>query len=248
MESALPEPSLTSSIHTCPNVRDLGGYDTPQGPTRTHRFVRTGGTRSMSDDDLARFRDWGVTRVIDLRSAGEIPNLTCRFAKQNWVSWTNVPLYDYDLSSPALMPIRDTGGYLASGYLHMLASRDALKRIFACIAPAAAGECVLFHCAAGMDRTGVLAMLLLGLADVPRTQIIADYAYSFGTKEQVDELVFRDGDLSAPSVHPLLRSRLGVIATVYDTLVATHGNVWAFLESCGIEDATLDAVRNHLLT
>lgn len=248
MEHELVASSLASTIRSCPNVRDLGGYDTPQGPTRAHRFVRTGGTRSMTDDDLARFRDWGVMRVLDLRSAGEIPQLTCRFAKQDWVRWTNVPLYDFDLSSPALMPIRDTGGYLASGYLHMLASHDALRRIFACIAPATADECVLFHCAAGMDRTGVLAMLLLGLAEVPRAQIIADYAYSFGTKEQVNELVFGNGDPDAPSVHPLLRSRLGVIATVYDTLIATHGSVRSFLESCDIDAATLDAVRDHLLT
>lgn len=238
---------LTSLIRSCPNVRDLGGYETAHGLTQAHRFVRTGGTRSITDDDLARFKDWGVTRVVDLRSAGEIPQLTCRFAKVDWVTWTNVPLYDYDLSSPALMPLRDTGGYLAKGYLHMLASKDALKRIFSALAQAESHECVLFHCAAGMDRTGVLAMLLLGLADAPRAQIIADYAYSFGTKEQVDGLVFGNGDPSAPSVHPLLRSRLGVIANVYDTLIASHGDIRSFLKSCGIAADTLDAAREHLL-
>ena len=36
--------------------------------------------------------------------------------------------------------------------------------------------CALFHCRAGKDRTGVIAMLLLGLAGVDDAQIVADYA------------------------------------------------------------------------
>ena len=38
---------------------------------------------------------------------------------------------------------------------------------------------VLFHCTAGKDRTGVLAMLLLKLADVDEETIINDYAASY---------------------------------------------------------------------
>ena len=36
--------------------------------------------------------------------------------------------------------------------------------------------CTLFHCRAGKDRTGVVAMLLLGLAGVSDEDIVADYA------------------------------------------------------------------------
>ena len=38
------------------------------------------------------------------------------------------------------------------------------------------GDCVLFHCTAGKDRTGVVSMLLLALAGVDEDTIVADYA------------------------------------------------------------------------
>ena len=137
------------------NIRELGGYATQDGPTRYHRFLRSGGTRSLTEGDLGLLRTWGVTRVTDLRSIGESPQLTCRFAKQDWVEWSNVPLYEYDMSAPAMRPVRDSGGFFVAGYLRMLSSTMSMRRLFAFFAEAGPAECVLFHCAAGMDRTGV---------------------------------------------------------------------------------------------
>ena len=248
------KPSL--NVHSVANVRDLGGYDTPSGPTLMHRFVRCGGTASITRADLKECRRWGVTRVLDLRSAGESPRATCRFSQQRWVRWENVPLYDIDISAPTMMPAHDTHNYLVQSYLHMLALRDAVRRCFAFCAEAADTECVLFHCAAGMDRTGMLAMLLLGLVEVPREQIIADYCYSFAQKTAVDAMVHtfcvrdelpkehRKGDFIAY----LLRSRLEAISTVYDTLGETHGTVRTFLEECGVHEGNLEAVRARLIS
>ena len=245
-------------VHSVANVRDLGGYETPTGPTLPHRFVRSGGTASATSADLQAFRQWGVSRVLDLRSEGESPRITCRFSKQEWVTWDNVGLYDVDISSPTMMPAHNTNNYLVTSYLHMLATTNAIRRIFRFCAEAKPDECVLFHCAAGMDRTGMVAMLLLGLADVSREQIIADYCYSFGPKHQVDSAVherFVASDQSARKrkhrkgdfFSYLLQTRLEAIAEVYDTLIKTHGSTQAFLESCGLSTDTLDAVRNHLL-
>jgi protein tyrosine/serine phosphatase len=43
---------------------------------------------------------------------------------------------------------------------------------------AAAERPIVFHCAAGKDRTGVISALLLSLLDVPEETIVADYAFS----------------------------------------------------------------------
>ena len=230
------------------NVRELGGYVTREGQTQRHRFVRAGSTRSITEDDMALLAQWGVTRVADLRSMGESPQLSCRFAKRNDVLWENVPLYDYDLSAPTMQPVRNVGGYFVEGYLHMLASHHAIKRLFDFFAQATPSECVLFHCAAGMDRTGVVSMLLLGLADVPRRQIVADYAYSFGTVSEVDQALDCRGDAYPDElITTHLRNRVTIIGTVYDTVVAEHGSVRAYLASCGIAQEALDAIRAHLL-
>ena len=246
-------------VHSVANVRDLGGYETPTGPTLPHRFLRCGGTASVTKKDLEALRKWGVRRVLDLRSAGESPRATCRFSRQPWVTWENVGLYDVDISSPTMMPTHNTNNYLVTSYLHMLATTNANRRIFRFCGEAKPDECVLFHCAAGMDRTGMVAMLLLGLANVPRETIIADYCYSFGPKHQVDSVVHEriitaDQPRASKRRHRkgdffsfLLQTRLEAITEVYDTLIQTHGSTQAFLESCGVSTGTLDAVRDHLL-
>ena len=237
-------------LETCPNLRDLGGYDTPDGPTRPRRYLRCGTTRSIGPDDLARLRLWGVRHALDLRSRGEAPELTCAFAHLPWARWANVPLFDYDMSAPQMLPVRDAGGYFTTGYLRMLSSAGSLRQVMAFLSPVADDECALFHCAAGMDRTGVVSMLLLGVAGVSREQIVADYAYSFAPPEEVDAAVeayaLRDGGAPASS-DPALNTRISAIATVFDTVVERHGSVRGLLEDSGVPARQLDAVRAHLL-
>lgn len=235
---------------SCPNLRELGGYLTPGGPTRLHSFLRCGSTRTILPDDLERLHDLGVRHVLDLRSRGESPEHTCLFARQSWVRWENVPLFDYDMSAPSMLPVRDAGGYLTSGYLRMLSNGVALRRVFSFFSTADDEECVLFHCAAGMDRTGVVSMLLLGLADAMRAEIIADYAYSFAPAEQVDAAV-ATGELHADadprSESFILDTRIAAIATVYDTIVEHYGSVRGLLAQAGIPTWQLDAVRKRLI-
>ena len=246
-EDRLLAAGRTLRTWSCPNARELGGYDTPHGPTIRHRFLRTGATRGLVQKDLDTLLAWGVTRVLDLRSKGETPHVTCRFANQEGITWENVPLFDYDLSAPSMPPVRATDNYLVTGYLHMLSSHDAIRRVFSFFAQADKDECVLFHCAAGIDRTGVVAMLLLGLADVTREQVIADYGYSFGSVAEVNALVSRRKDCPPARVATMLQVRLDTIANVYDTVVHEHGSVRAYLESCGVESETIASVRAHLL-
>lgn len=245
----------TPRIQSCSNVRDLGGCDSPLGKTQPHRFVRCGATSSLTTVDMFRFRRWGVSRVLDLRSEMESPRQTCRFSNQGWVTWENVPFYERDISAPTMLPARNVSNYLVSSYLYMLAAPTTIRSILEFCAQAAKRQCVLFHCAAGMDRTGMLALLLLGLVDVPRNQILADYCYSFAPKQLVDEAVLSyDPNQKAPQKNPdddfssyILHTRLEAIATVYDTVVQTHGSVRRFLRSCDVSTAVLDALTAHLV-
>lgn len=244
------KPPLLIGLASRVNARDLGGYPTAFGTTQSHRFVRCGGTQGLTARELATLRGWGVSRVLDLRGIGESPRLTCRLAREPWVAWKNVSLYGHDISSPTLLPAQDTNNYLVSSYLHMLGARKALRHIFSWLSEAAPKECVLFHCAAGMDRTGILAMLLLGLVEVPREQIIADYAYSFGTPDEVRQTMLHP--LSPDPEHQgftsyMLNVRIEAISTVYDALVGAFGTARAFLEHSGVTSDVLDAVQAHLL-
>lgn len=53
--------------------------------------------------------------------------------------------------------------------------------------------CVVFHCAGGKDRTGLLALVLLTLAGAKPEEIIADYLLTFDRmKQRYDEMGARD--------------------------------------------------------
>jgi protein-tyrosine phosphatase len=56
-------------------------------------------------------------------------------------------------------------------------ARPELRQVLSFIA-AASPEPLLFHCVAGKDRTGLIAALLLALADVTPAAIAEDYALS----------------------------------------------------------------------
>ena len=230
------------------NLRELGGYETSLGRTRYGRFVRSGGTRTITGADKRwLMEDYHVRRVLDLRGTGESPALTDCFAHTAGVTWLNVSFLDYDMSAPQMLPAQDTRNYLVGGYLRMLSNASAVARAFAFLAATRADECLLLHCAAGMDRTGLPPMLIRGLCGAARETIIADYAYSFATPLEVDELLRRWESDRPESLPRGLDGRVEAISIVYDTLVEHHGTVRAYLRSCGVGEADIHAVRAHLL-
>ena len=101
---------------------------------------------------------------------------------------------------------------------------------------------MLYHCAAGMDRTGITSMLLLGLCGVDRTSIVADYTYSFASREEADAYIYRGASPSFTTVDVLAK----LMGRVYDGLLESYGSVEAYLLACGATKAQLARVREHL--
>lgn len=237
------EPARRLELQTGFNVRELGGYAVGEGSTQYRRFVRSGGLDMLSPQDQQRLHGYGVRMVVDLRGDYEVRFARDKLVEMPGVRHCHVPLYDIDLSDPRLERSDDDGSYMTLGYLTMLGNREAVRKVFSFFATAGEGECVLFHCAAGMDRTGVTAMLLLGLVGASKERIVADYCYSFASEREVDRYVYegvRDG------VRRELSLRYEAIDTVYDRLVSAYGSIPSYLASCGVTDAELDRVRRHL--
>ena len=242
-----PDGVRVLDVPTGENVRELGGYQARDGVTRFGRYLRSGDTTYLSEKDLRMFERRGVTHVLDLRGSFERPEQTCTFAHRSGITWLNVPLFGYDVSDPKLQRDGedDFSDYLVSSYLTMLANHEAVKQIIEFLAHVPEGECALFHCAAGMDRTGITAMLILGLVGVDRIQIIADYTYSFGSVEEADRAV-RDPDYVDEGWNSLA-ARRDTMATVYDTLLEAYGSVEEYLLACGVSADTMSLLRERLV-
>jgi protein-tyrosine phosphatase len=110
------------------------------------------------------------------------------------------------------------------------------------IASAAPG-CVVFHCAGGKDRTGLLALVLLTLAGAAPEEIIADYLLSYGRmKQRYDELGVPD---QLTAVNELLASRSTTIEASLTSTIASL-TMPGFLLGNGLSGTELAALRTRL--
>jgi protein-tyrosine phosphatase len=222
----------------CVNVRDLGGL----GHLRPGAVVRMETPRRLSEAGWAAAWAYGVRTVVDLRGAGEgEPDRTPRPAGISTVQVpldpVGTPFYEHwktidNLSSPLCFPA-------------MLAEHpEPVITAVRAIATAAPG-CVVFHCAGGKDRTGLLALLLLTLAGAAPEEIIADYLLTYDRmKQRFDEMGAPD---QLAAVSELLASRG---TTIEASLTATIASLRMpdFLLDKGLSDTELAALLTRLTT
>ena len=231
------------------NVRELGGYPTANGGrTCYHRFLRGDSLSRVSERDKRFLYDYGVRTVIDLRDPSEVedaPDL--RIAPD--VAYANIPLLGFNMADLEQINkmIEENTFTAEKAYQYIVENYDGVRECFRTLAEAPHG-CVLFHCAAGKDRTGILAMLLLGLAGVDKWDIVANYVQTWPNLMRDDAFaqrwyasegnVLRDGMESAPRF----------IAYAYDLVEVEHGGVESYLLECGVPDEDVASVRARMLS
>jgi protein-tyrosine phosphatase len=216
----------------CRNVRDLGGFATPAGLTAFGVFVRSDNARELTPAGWAAAREYGIRAVLDLRSEPECaadPPAQPEFAHKRLSLFDH---FDGDAAYRADFLARVEG--LGAAERHRLLYREALELDAARFAEAVGFLAdreggVLFHCAGGKDRTGVLAALVLRLVGVPVDAVAEDYVRSEARLRLVD---------SSPP---------GVIERVLAELEARHGSVAAYLRQAGVAEEALLDIRGRLV-
>jgi len=159
------------------NTRDLGGYATKDGHvTKWHVFLRSDDLAELTAADKIFLKDYGLKTIIDLRSAPELHYRPNPYRSVSAYHYHNISLFEN--ASPQMLATAPKD-ILKGMYREMLVDhQEQIKAIFEIIANAEEGT-ILFHCAAGKDRTGVIAMLLMGLVKVPNRDIVSNYEVSF---------------------------------------------------------------------
>ena len=110
---------------------------------------------------------------------------------------------------------------------------------------------MLVHCAAGKDRTGLIAALLLGLAGVLAETIAADYAMTAeALRPQLE--AWLDSDLAERAEREALLARYAPTAEVMLEVLARladgYGGVEPYLLlEAGVPAAGLDLLRGRLI-
>ena len=228
------------------NVRDLGGYPTANGgQTQWHRFLRADYLMELTDADREFLYGYGVRAVLDLRDPSEAaaePDVQIAPGMPH----ANFPLLSLNMSDSEQVEreFSSKPPSFQTFYDLIIASRANIAGCLEFIAGAPEG-CVLFHCAAGKDRTGVLAMLLMGLAGCDKWDCVSDYIQTSPNLMRHDWYVASRGKTLSADGEDLVGSPAHAIEHVWD-VVAAEGGVVAFLRGCGVSSNTLAAVRARL--
>lgn len=174
------------------NFRDLGGYPTTDGGfTHWGRLFRSDTLHELTDGDVALLREMGLKSIIDLRTATEAELSGRGLLGAEATDYFHLSVIDQDRgeSSGIPAPIDES---LANRYLWYLdIGRDALARAIGILGEASSYPLV-FHCAAGKDRTGVLAALILDIVGVERQAIVGDYVLTASRMEAILERLLRN--------------------------------------------------------
>jgi protein-tyrosine phosphatase len=241
----------TITFDGCLNFRDLGGYTTRDGHmVRWRRLFRSDSLHRMSTSDVARLRDeLGVVTVVDLRTrtererGGPVPA-----EASDSVRALHVPMVD-DLFADRRERPRTMD--MGEGYAAMLGfAGDQVATLLRVLAETDAYP-VVFFCAAGKDRTGVLAAIVLSLLGVDDEDVVADYALTDGVARAILDRASRELPIYEDLWKNLPADARGAPAPVMRTMLAAlrreHGGVAEFVASLGVGADAVDAIRAQLV-
>lgn len=216
------------------NFRDLGGYPVGMNHMTAYGvFYRSTSLKNATAHDLDKMSAMGISTVIDLRfpdEAAAAPNTLRgdeRFDEYN-ISLIG-ELTPRDLRVNGREPDTTTLQYMYRQILDLC--RPQITQVLETIDRAEGA--VLFHCAAGKDRTGLISMLLLNNAGVSRQDLIADYEVSHTHIEDFTS------DISGSNYINMKET--------LDYLYTEYGSPRDYLLEIGMKKEVLERLKKRLL-
>ncbi|MFC3173964.1 tyrosine-protein phosphatase [Novosphingobium bradum] len=251
------------------NFRDYGDLPTTAGGRlRPGRLFRSAHHARATPADVARLAGLGLAMVTDLRHPDE------RAEQPNaWRGTLAIHVIETPVDAAAAGPRREAPhlaalrtsdgsaeamtGFLAAHYRHLPydpAYVSLYSRYFAALAER--DGAMLIHCAAGKDRTGILAWLTHHLLGVHPDDAMADYLLSNTASGIAERLPHLRRRLEESSGQPIgddaIMALLGVsprfMANCLGAIDERSGSMTAYLEQVlGIDAARREAIRGRLV-
>jgi protein-tyrosine phosphatase len=249
------------------NFRDYGGYATEDGRrVKTGKLYRSAHHGSATDADLEAISALGIDVVVDLRRKGEREKEPSRrpaaFAGR---------VIDNDLGDRGLgdedpwqvflrgsdLSPQSFDDYLSAYYRNAPFEEryvDLYSRYFRSLAET--DGAVLIHCAAGKDRTGILAALTHRSLGVSREDILADFLLTnsaIGFEERIPMVAeMMAAEIGRRPTPEAVRVAMGVhesyLERAFLVLEEQHGSVEAYLaDALGVDGALKARLRERLV-
>lgn len=236
------------------NLRDLGGIEIDGGVLRERLAIRTDDLALVTPEVADALVAEGLTAVVDLRSNDEVA-----LSGRGPLAERRVAYHHIALMADVRESMRETPMFthesMGESYVAMV-DTAAPQLVTALNVIAYSPGATAFHCAAGRDRTGVLAAMLLLVLGASDDDIVADYAR---TGPNMDAIMHRTRGVMGP-----LLARMGVdveqmrqvlpdgpmdvsMRILLDTLRERYGDPLTPLREAGLSDDTIARLRERAL-
>jgi protein-tyrosine phosphatase len=236
------------------NFRDIGGYRTREGRTVAWRRVfRSGEFQRISNDEFDRLMtEIRPVLLLDLRSAGEVEKHGRGLLSEAAIKYQNISFItdggDREADEKRFRTFTNMGEF----YLDITRDKGFGKRIVAALEIIAMPENhpLVFHCAVGKDRTGILAALVLSLLGVEDEDIKMDYSLS---EPYMDEILrqIKSDPKATEAANPLpdyfWKASPESMELFLTTLRQEYGSIKGYLEAMGMEPSLPARLENALL-
>jgi protein-tyrosine phosphatase len=235
------------------NVRDLGGLPVAGGAwTRHGVLLRSGTLQDLTDVDVAVLVNRvGLRTVVDLRLHDEARREGSALRGVPGITYHSLPLWSADrIRADA---VADTGMDVVDHYVAFLEGSAecvvASARVFA--APDSLPA--VFHCAAGKDRTGVLAAVILDAVGVTADAIVTEYAL---TEQRIEAIRARLARLETyrrmravaqAQGRGVMAANEGTMRRFLSHLREAYGGGAGYLGAHGFSDEELAALKRALV-
>lgn len=225
------------------NARDLGNCPRHDDTlTRTGQFIRADELERLTSGGIAALSDYGVRTILDLRwpeEAAQRPSIFqgLQHPHINYVHVSMLGPSEERWRAQRPPVVKETWNNVVLD-LAQTGLRDGLRAI----AQATAGT-VLFHCYSGKDRTGILAALLLDLAEVQPEFIAEDYAV---TTERLREAYLAQHPDEHEAILESVRCPPNNIYNMLAHLQMHYGGTANYLRHIGLSDAEIEQIRRKL--
>lgn len=214
----------------CTNVRDLGGLKTREGRvTRWGAVVRSDHPARLTPTGWSALYAHGVRTILSLYTAGHVEVIPDTAPRPTDLTTLEIPVED--VAATEFIQRYGTSDLWCTPFYYPDALRqwpDLHAAAVQAVAQARPGG-VLIHCQRGVDRTGIVALLLLALAGVTPEEILADYALSVDPEREA--ILAREHTTTREVI-------LGTLAGL---------DVEAYLRSGGLSQADVETARARLL-
>ena len=221
------------------NARDLGGLPSRGSVTAFGSVFRS---PRLDDLDATAWGDLdrdGIRTIVDLRNDDEVAVLRLR---PEHISVVRAPIEDQ--TDTEFMDVWAESLGSPAYYGENLRRWPALIACaIAAVADAPTGG-VLIHCSAGRDRTGLIVALLLNLAEVEHSAILADY--ELGVRATNDFLLGLQHPHERPKTERDLENAVSTARRGLGALL-DELDVRNYLLGAGVAEIQLEQIQRRML-